>query len=69
MELKDERKFEAALQFLHRQTGIPHYYKESYELSQVVVRDPQYLFNRVNHLVEETFITQKAVSGKCIEDF
>ena len=26
--IKDEREFEAALQFLHRQTGIPHYYKE-----------------------------------------
>ena len=67
--IRDEREFEAALQFLHRQTGIPHYYKEPSELSQIVVRDPQYLFSRVNHLVEETFITQKAVSGKCIEDF
>ena len=67
--IKDKREFEAALQFLHRQTGILHYYKEPSELSQIVVRDPQYLFSRVNHLVEETFITQKSVSGKCIEDF
>ena len=67
--IKDKREFEAALQFLHRQTGILHYYKEPSELSQIVVRDPQYLFSRVNHLVEETFIPQKSVSGKCIEDF
>ena len=67
--IKDEREFEAALQFLHRQTGIPHYYKEPYELSQIVVRDPQHLFSRVNHLVEKTFITQKSVCGKSVEDF
>ena len=67
--IKDESEFEAALQFLHRKTGILHYYKEPSELSQIVVHDPQYLFSRVHHLVEETFIPQKTVSGKSIEDF
>ena len=67
--IKDEREFEAALQFLHRQTGILHYYKEPSELSQIVVRNPQYLFSRVNHLVEKTFKTENTVCGKSIEDF
>ena len=67
--IKDTKEFEVALQFLHRQTGILHYYKEPSELSQIVIRDPQYLFFRVNHLVEKTFITENTVSGKCIEDF
>ena len=67
--IKKEKDFEAALQFLHRQTGILHYYKEPSELSQIVVRDPQYLFSRVNHLVEKTFKTQNTVCGKSIEDF
>ena len=44
----DETEFEAALQFLHRQTGVLHYYKEPPELSQIVIKDPQYLFSRVN---------------------
>ena len=67
--INKEKDFEAALQFLHRQTGILHYYKEPSELSQIVVRNPQYLFSRVNLLVEKTFKTQNTVCGKSIEDF
>ena len=67
--IKDKREFEAALQFLHRKTGILHYHKQPSELNQIVVRDPQHLLSRVHHLVEETFIPQKTVCGKSIEDF
>ena len=67
--IKDEREFEAALQFLHRKTGILHYYKEPSELSHIVVCDPQHLFSRVNRLVVETFIPQKTAFGKSIEGF
>ena len=67
--IKNESEFEAALQFLHRQTGILHYYKQPSELSQIVLCDPQHLFSRVNCLVEETFICQKTAFGKYIEDF
>ena len=65
----NETKFEAALQFLHKQTGILHYYQEPVELRQIVIRNPQHLFNRVNHLVEKTFIFENTPSGKCIDDF
>ena len=61
--------FEAALQFLHKQTGILHYYKELSELNQIVIRDPQHLFNRVNQLVEKTFVFEETYSSQCTEDF
>ena len=67
--IEDESEFEAALQFLHKQTGIIHYYKELSELNQIVVCDPQHLLSRLNHLVVKTFISDKAYSGKSIEDF
>ena len=67
--IHSEIEFEAALQFLHKQTGIVHYYREPFELRQIVIRNPQHLFNRVNHLVEKTFTFEKTSSGKCIADF
>ena len=67
--IHSEIEFEAALQFLHKQTGILHYYREPFELRQIVIRNPQHLFNRVNHLVEKTFTFEKTPSGKCIADF
>ena len=65
----DETKFEAALQFLHKQTGILHYYQEPSELRQIVIRNPQHLFDRVSCLVEKTFIFEKTSVEKCIDEF
>ena len=59
-----EFEFEAALQFLHKQTGVLHYYTEPSELSNIVIRDPQYLFSRVNQLVEKTFTFEET---RCIQ--
>ena len=67
--IHSETEFRAALQFLHKQTGILHYYQEPFELRQIVIRNPQHLFSRVNHLVEKTFVFEKTPSGKCIADF
>ena len=67
--IHSETEFGAALQFLHKQTGILHYYQEPFELRQIVIRNPQHLFSRVNHLVEKTFVFEKTPSGKCIADF
>ena len=64
----EDEHFEEALEFLHKQTGVLHYYKEPPELSRIVVRDPQHLFSRVNHLVEGTFTPQKALFVKDVED-
>ena len=65
----DETKFEAALQFLHKQTGILHYYQEPSELRQIVIRNPQHLFDRVSRLVEKTFIFENTSVGQCIDEF
>ena len=62
-----ETEFKAALQFLHKQTGVLHYYEKPPELSQIVIRDPQHLFSRVTELVERTF--GKSPYGCCIQNF
>ena len=67
--IKTSDTFEAALQFLHKQTGALHYYKEPLELSQIVIRDPQHLLSKVNQLVERTFNFEKTQSTQCTADF
>ena len=44
-------------------------YKEPSELSQIVIKDSQYLFSRVNQLVEETFTFVKTHCSQCTNDF
>ena len=61
--------FEAALQFLHKQTGLLQYYKKPSELSHIVIRDPQHLFSRVSQLVEKTFTFEETQGTQCPEDF
>ena len=67
--IKHEIEFEAALQFLHKQTGVLHYYVGLPELSQIVIRDPQHLFSRVNQLIENTFTFEETRSRKCTKEF
>jgi len=67
--IKDETEFEAALQFLHKQTGVLHYYMGLPKLSQIVIRDPQHLFTRVSQLVEETFTFEETRSRHCTKEF
>ena len=67
--ISSKTEFEAALQFLHKQTGVLHYYKEPPELSQIVIKDPQHLLSRVNHLIEKTFTFAKTRSTRCTENF
>ena len=61
--------FEAALQFLHKQTGLLQNYKKPSELSHIVIRHPQHLFSRVSQLVEETFTFEETQGTQCPEDF
>ena len=67
--INEQDEFEAALQFLHKQTGVLHYYSEPSDLCQIVIRDPQYLFSRVNCLVESTFTFQKSSCIQRTKDF
>ena len=61
--------FEAALQFLHKQTGVLQYYQKPSELNHIVIRDPQHLLSRVSQLVEETFTFEGTQGTQCPEDF
>ena len=67
--IRNETEFEAALQFLYKQTGMLRYYKELSELSQIVIKDPQHLFSRVTHLVEKTFTFKETHSRRCTDNF
>ena len=67
--IKTSDTFEAALQFLHKQTGVLHYYKEPLEFSHIVIRDPQHLLSKVNQLVERTFNFEKTQCTQRTEDF
>ena len=67
--IKTQIEFEVALQFLHKQTGILHYYKEPPELNQLVIQDPQHLFSRVNRIVERTFNFEKTRCNQSTVDF
>ena len=61
--------FEAALQFLHKQTGVLYYYKQPSELSRIVICDPQHLLSKVNKLVERTFNFEQTQCARCTENF
>ena len=67
--IKSSRVFEAALQFLHKQTGVLHYYEQPSGLSHIVICDPQYLLSKVNQLVERTFNFEQTHCAQCTEDF
>ena len=67
--IKSPSEFEAALQFLHKQSGVLHYYMEPSELNQIVLRNPQHLFSRVNELVEKTFTFKVTQTNQCTDDF
>jgi len=67
--IRSDIEFEAALQFLHKQTGILHHYMEPRELSTIVIQNPQHLFSRVNQLVERTFTFEGTRSSQCTEEF
>ena len=67
--IKSPSEFEAALQFLHKQSGVLHYYTEPSELNQIVVRNPQHLFSRVNEVVEKTFTFEVTQTTQCTNDF
>ena len=61
--------FEAALHFLHKQTGVLYYYKQPSELRQIVICNPQHILSEVNKLVERTFDFKQTQCAQCTKDF
>ena len=67
--ITDEQEFEKALQFIHSSMGIIRYFPyEQDNLKDIVVIDPQILYDLVTDLIVNTF-THDKVGVKKYEDF
>ena len=49
-----------ALKFLHRRLGVVRYFKKIPELREIVIRDPQILFDKISNLISNTFTFDRA---------
>ena len=62
-----KEELEEALWFLHTKMGVIRYFPHG-DLSQIVIIDPQLLFDRVTELIIKTFTFEKAGKLRC-DDF
>ena len=67
IETADE--FDDALWFLHHRVGVIRYFSDVPELRDLVIKSPQYIFDRVTDLVVSTFTFEKNAPHKVISDF
>ena len=67
IETADE--FDDALWFLHHRTGVIRYFSDVPELRDLVIKSPQYIFDRFTDLMVSTFTFQKNAPHKVISDF
>ena len=56
-----------ALHFLHRQVGVIQYFSTE-DLHDIVIKDPQYIFDKISSLIVETFTFEKVPSSQRIPD-
>ena len=49
-----------ALKFLHTKLGVVRYFKKIPDLREIVIRDPQILFDKVSNLISNTFTFDRA---------
>ena len=56
-----------ALSFLHRQVGVIQYFPTE-DLHDIVIKDPQYIFDKISSLIVETFTFEKVPSSQRISD-
>ena len=54
--IKDRGELDDALWFLHHNVGIIRHFREVPELRDVVIKEPQYIFDKVTDLIIQTFI-------------
>ena len=59
---------DSCLWFLHHQTGILRYFKEVPELQDLIINNPQYIFDRITDLITNTFIFDKIRGDMRIKD-
>ena len=65
--ISDREEFDEALHFIHTKMGLIRYFPHD-ELKEMVVIDPQVLFDKITELIVETF-TFKEVSKQTKDDF
>ena len=56
------------LWFLHHRTGILRHFKEVPELCHLIVKDPQYIFDKVTDLIVNTFTFEKTGGDMVVEE-
>ena len=65
--ITDHDEHKEALHFIHTKMGVIHYFPQN-ELDQIVILDPQVLFDEVTEFITETFTFEQA-GYHAMEDF
>ena len=66
--ITSRKRLNKALKFLHTRLGVVRYFKKIPELREIVIRDPQILFDKISNLISNTF-TFDRVQPSTIEMF
>jgi hypothetical protein len=66
--IKDENEFNEALHFIHTKMGLVRYFPHE-ELKDIVIVDPQILFEKVTELIVETFTFENLPNHSKLEAF
>ena len=68
--IKSAADLDHALWFLHHRVGIIRHFQSVPALQHVIIKDPQYIFDKVTELIVNTFTFEKAnMFSNTIEDF
>ena len=59
----ESEDFEKVLCFLHNEIGLIRHFKDVPEMNDIVVQDPQAIFDKITTLVTETFGSRRALTG------
>ena len=62
------REMDDCLWFMHHQTGILRHFKEVSEIRHLIVKDPQYIFDKVTDLIVNTFTFEKTGGDMVVKE-
>ena len=66
--IETQKELSDALWFLHHNVGIIRHFQEVPDLEDVVIKEPQYIFDKVTEMIVNTF-TFEAVGAFIREEF
>ena len=67
IQITDGKELNEALLFIHSKMGLIHYFNFE-DTKDIVIIDPQYLFNKVTELIVDTFTFEKSHISN-VDDF